>query len=508
MCRGLQLSQTKDMGDILIALRTSIGLTLGSSRLSWMVVALSGLVVLAVGARLIDGTPIAQDAAQNLQMAINLDHHGVVSLDETAPFAPTMYREPLPIATGATVVWAMDRALGAGPASEYFSGERVRLAKLENLAWLMLLWAAAIAATRFFDGSWGWSIAAGLLAARPFLSATSAEGVNNFYTELPAAALLVCSSLALALALRRGRALGYALAGVCWGCLALTKASALYVFLGTVLVLLLTSWRGGSIRLPRLGHTLLLALAGAAVVLPWMGRNWVHFDEPQISERGGLAVYTRALMNDMSPEEYRGSFYVWARPVLQPYVGALLGYGARDLRLGGRLQRLEGGSGNEVDEHDREAEITGRTADAITFYRRGRAERERLTQLYERSGLPHPDVLSDRQLAHQGLAMIEHAPLRDLAVSLPALWHSALWTFPVLLMAVVYALRIGSEGALFFALPSLALLTFFALLTPSELRPAIISVPIAVVSLAGMAEALWRRWRRRRQADRGSGNPG
>jgi hypothetical protein len=213
-------------------------------------------------------------------------------------------------------------------------------------------------------------------------------------------------------------------------------------------------------------------------------------------------------MNDMSPEEYRGSFYVWARPVLQPYVGALLGFGARDLHLGGRLQRFEGGTDNEVDEHDREAEIAGRTADAITFYRRGRAERERLTQLYERSGSPHPGVLSDRQLLHQGLAMIEHAPLRDLALVLPALWSSALWTFPVLLVAVVYALRIGSERALFFALPSLALLAFVALLTPSQPRFAIVAMPIAVVSLAWMAEAFWRRRRRPRRADQVSGNPG
>lgn len=489
---------------MIVAPRTSTELSLSSSRLWLMVTALSGVVVLAAGARLIDGTAISEDAAQNLQMAVNLDHHGVMSLDEAAPFTPTMYREPLPIATGAAVVWAMDRVLGVGHASQYFSGERVRLAKLTNLAWLMLLWAGAITATRYFVGSWGWSIAAGLLAARPFLSATSAEGVNNFYTELPAAALLLWSSFALAVAVQRGRALGYALAGICWGCLALTKAVGLYVFLGVVLVLLLTSWRGRSIQLPRLRHAQLLALAGAAVVLPWMGRNWVDFNEPQISERGGLAVYTRALMNDMSPVEYRGSFYVWARPVLQPYVGAWLGYAPRDLGFGGRLQRLAGAVGNEVDEHDRAAESAGRTADTITFYRRGRAERERLTQLYEHSGLPHPDVLSDRQLAHQGLAMIERAPLKDLALALPELWRSALWTFPVLALAVVYALRIGSERIAFFALPTLALLTFFALLTPSEMRPSIIAVPIALISLAVMTEALWRH---RRHAGRGSGNP-
>ena len=71
-------------------------------------------------------------------------------------------------------------------------------------------------------------------------------------------------------------------------------------------------------------------------------------------------------MNDMSPVEYRGSFYVWARPVLQPYVGAWLGYAPRDLGFGGRLQRLAGAVGNEVDEHDRAAESAGRTADTIT----------------------------------------------------------------------------------------------------------------------------------------------
>src|ERR1700735_5187655 len=109
--------------------------------------ALIVIVCLGLGAAAlhsINGTAIEKDAGQNLQMGLDLCHAGVMSLDEAAPYGPSMYREPLPVATTAAVICIADEFLGPADSPLYFSGERAKLVKYQNVAWLVLLWIGGV----------------------------------------------------------------------------------------------------------------------------------------------------------------------------------------------------------------------------------------------------------------------------------------------------------------------------------------------------------------------------
>jgi hypothetical protein len=456
-----------------------------------LLVAIGAAAVVLVAARDIDGSAVTKDAAQNLQLAINVAHHNVVSLSDKPPYEPSMYREPLPIGFSAMAVGMLDRIKGQAAASEYFAGERVQWVKYQNVGWLLLLWGAVFATIAWFTNSFYLSLLGGFLAAKPFLSTTEIAGVNNLYTELPATALLAIACLVLVMAAQRRKASLFIAAGLLFGLSALAKGAILYVFACLMPVLLVMPAGEGARRRERFAHTAIIVAAFAVTVLPWIGRNVYLFGQAQLSERGGLALYTRGLMNQMSPVEYRGTFYVWARPSLQPIMGSLLGFTPADLQLGGKLQRLSYGSESDVNDRDAVAERDAKPADAITDFRRGRAERKRLTRLYEGEGMPYPDVAADKMLAEEGLTMVREHPWADAKMALPLLWRSAVLLFPALAVGLGYSLWARRPGLALYLVPGFAYLAFYALATPFEPRPALLAYPCGVVAVLAMIHALW-----------------
>jgi hypothetical protein len=444
-----------------------------------------------VAARGIGGSAVTKDAAQNLQMAINVAHHHIMSLSDKPPYEPSMYREPLPIGFDAAAVAVLDRFKGQAAASEYFAGERVQWVKYQNVGWLLLLSGAVFATLAGFTESFYLSLLGGVLAAKPFLSSANVAGVDNLYTELPATALLAIACLTLVVAAERRKATLFVAAGLLFGLSALAKGATLYVFACLIPVLLVMRLSEGAGPRERLAHTAILAAAFAITVLPWIGRNVYIFGQAQLSERGGLALYTRALMNEMSPEEYRGTFYVWAPPSLQPRIGSWLGFTPGDLRLGGKLQRLSYESESDANDRDAVAERDAKPADAITDYRRGRAERKRLTRLYESEGVLYPDVAADKTLAQEGLRMVGDHPLDDAQMAVPLLWRSAALLFPALAIGIGYSLRSRHTGLTLYLLPGFAYLAFYALATPFEPRPAFLAYPSGVVAVLAMIHELW-----------------
>jgi hypothetical protein len=477
--------------------------------LQWVIAAIITVALGAVAFVLTNGASVDDDAAQNLQMAINVSHYGIMSMDENPPYHRTMYREPLPVATGAATVQIVDHFLGKADAARYFSGDRAKYIKYQNILWVILLWAAVLAATRWFTGSFWFSVGAGLLAAKPFLNGVTADGVNNLYTELPAAVLMICASFSLAFAVARARTWPMAIAGLCFGLLTLTKAATLYVFVGLVLVLLFSYARGEAQpgRRRRFAHIIVLVGTFAIFAAPWIARNFQAFGRPVMSDRGGFVLYNRALMNQVTPIEYRGSFYVWARPLLQPYVGSILGFSPRDVGLGGRLERLGGGvPGTAVYDHGRAAESAGRPEDTISFYHRARAERIRLEREFGRNHEPFPDVSADGMLQRKGMSLIKADVWANLAMVVPLLWRSAPLIFPALAFALGYGMWVKRYTLALFILPAFATLSFYALATQFEPRPASIAHATAVVSIVTMLHAgwLWLRHGRRMAAPAGS----
>lgn len=472
------------------------------SPLQWAAAAIVTVALGAVAFVLIDGASIDLDAGQNLQMAINVGHHGIMSMDAKPPYNRTMYREPLPVATGAAAVQIVDHFLGTADSASYFSGDRAKYIKYQNILWVILLWSAALASTRWFTGSFWFSVGAGLLAVKPFLNGVTADGVNNLYTELPATALMVCASFSLAVAVARARMWPMAAAGLCFGILTLIKAATLYVFAGLVLLLLFSYARGATQpgRGRRFSHLCVLVGTFAILVAPWIARNFQAFGRPAISDRGGFVLYSRALMDQVTPLEYRGTFYVWARPALQPYVGSMLGFSPRDLDPGGRLERLAGGvPGTAVYDHGREAEIAGRPEMTISFYHRARAERIRLVRELTRNHDPIPDVSADGMLQRKGMLLIKSDVWANLAMVVPLLWRSAPLTFPAMAFALGYCLWARRHALALFILPAFATLSFYALATQFEPRPASIAHATAVVGIVTLFHALWLWFHNRRR---------
>ncbi len=439
------------------------------------------VIVFVIGLVQIDARPVTKDAAQNLRMAVNLAHHGVISLDPVPPFRPSMYREPLPIWVTAAAVHVLDAVSGLAELPAYDRAPRIRALKFLNLIWIELLFAALCVALYGFTASVPLSLLVALAAIGPFLSASAIDGVNGLYTELPAAALLAASSALLALAVRRPTLRICLTVGAGFACLTLTKAAFLYVCVLMMGVVLLAGLKARvplrAWTRPALGMVMFTLLIGT-----WMMRNGVEFGRWQISERGGLAVYNRALLTEMTFDEYRGSFYAWARPSIQPLMGRMLGYGPSDLVKGGRLQRINDDIEGGFSQEDLVAETEGVPGRAITFYRRARAERVALANGFERAGSPDPMLAADAVLQQRGMSLIEAHPFRNLALIVPFLWRSAPLSFPLLLIVLVLAWMRRRPDMGVFVLPALAAIGFSASITYFFPRFERVSHPIAIAA--------------------------
>jgi hypothetical protein len=468
-----------------------------------LVVAVTALILCGFWLSQISDAAIQYDGSQNLQMAINLDRAGVMSLDSSAPFSPSMYREPLPVWTTAVAVRIVDGLLGPADNDDYFQGDRARYIKYQNIFWLLLLSAGTFVACRYFTSfNYASLLAVVLLNVRLPMTPSGPEalGFDTLESELPAAALLICGSLFVALAVSRGRLWHGVAAGALFGLLALTKAAMLYVTAGLFLVLLCLLFTPPRLVLHGFGPRQLVAMiaACAAVVVPWTYRNYETFGSLQIAQRGGIITYLRAVKNQMTAEEYLGSFYAWA-PGLPGPIGAVLGYSEADLEEGGRLQRLNRSETSSFAERDLAAERAGDPDAAISYYRKARATRVKLERELAAQGVASPGVEADRILLDEAIAMILSHPVRHVVMMIPFIWRGALTTFVVLLACLIYALCVRRAETLLFVLPSFGTLSFYALLTHFIARYSVPVVPVAIVAGLILAAAAWQlRFRRSR----------
>ena len=466
----------------------SAGSTQTAHRLSMLLI-FSFLVVL--WASQVSGTAVDTDAAANVRMAVNLRHNGVISLDAASPHDPSMYREPLPVFVISISVAAVDAIMGPAPAQEYLSGKRVRALKYQNVVWMALLSVAVLLSVHAFTGSHYLALLAVVLTSKALPLMPSGLGVrglrlDDLFTELDAAALLTCGSLLIAVGLRHRRLALLVAAGVVFGLLALVKASFLYIFIGLVATLpilhaILQRDRG---RIRTMVEVGVLSLAFAGVVSPWMVRNQINFGEFQISERGGLILYTRAIKDSMTADEYRASFYYWAPRELRSAVGHMLGLGRADFQEAGRYRRLNSANGSDFHARDMTAEESGRPDEAISFFRQARAERVHLARELGRAGSQNALGEADDVLMQRAIAMIRGSPGRHLALTMPFLWRGAFIPFPVLLLGLSVAVWARRPDLLAYLLPSLGAVMFHALATHYIPRFSLPMVPVCIVAAA------------------------
>lgn len=445
-----------------------------------------GVCLLAFWALRITGAPIDKDAGQNLQLAINLAHHGIVSEDGAAPYRPSMVREPLPVFITAGLIRIGDAIRGRPDSDKaYFAGERAKLLKFQNLFWMGVLIASLFAVVRQFTGSYWAACAAVVLLHWSLLEPNNVRYmVDSLYTEAPAAALLMLGSWLLVRALFQQHWPTLVVAGVVFGLLALVKAVFLYVFAGVMLVAAATvalGWIPGR-KAIGLFKLLVLVLVFAATVTPWMARNQRQMALFAITERGGEVLYTRALKDRMSAVEIRGAWGYWARWPVSGALRRLFGFTPQDFEAGGRLQHLNRSADTSFADSDLAATVAGRPDLAVSYYRQATAERARLRLVYQQQGRSDYEIQAGRELQDKALKMIVERPVRHLAMTPLFLWRGAFFTFPILMLALIFAFRRRQFEQVLFLVPTLGIVLFYGLFSHYIPRYSLPMIPMTVLA--------------------------
>lgn len=465
------------------------------SKSQWGILAIAAALLIAFWTSRITDGPIVLDAAENLQLTLNLERHGIISMSETAPILPSMFREPAPVFFGMLAVRAGDAVLGRADTGEYYHGQRARWLKYQNIPWMALLSATVFMLGQELGLAFLPSLICVLLSNLLLLETDIAYFMlDSFYTEAAAAALLSLGSLLLLKGVGRDGLIRIAVAGLCFGLLALVKAIFLYIIVALVIAIpCLSLWLRRSI-----GNSLLQAIVLGAmstlVVLPWMLRNYQDLGQFSIAQRGGEVLYDRAVADQMTRDEYVGSFYLFAPYPLNGALRRLLGYSNSDKEEGGRLQRINSLAlgPTSFSNRDVSAEVNARPQDALTYFHRAGAERVQLVNQLAAAGNPQPELTADRELQARALAMIVHHPFRHMALIPMYLWEGAFFSFPSLAFIVIYAFRYRKFELAVLVFPAFLSLLAYASFAHLEPRYGIPTYPIIICVLAALASQ--HRW--------------
>ena len=380
----------------------------------------------------IDGSSIKGDATQNLKLAYNLFHNSNFSINVRHPeLARTNFREPLPPAYTALYAKLVLPEHVTGNFEEWHNGQFTRLIKLGNLVWvftgLVGIWLLAWRQTRSHPAS---LVALGLSYAFFFHNPAV---INALYTELQTGVLMIWSALLLMKTLqtpRRGLAV---MTGLLIGALSLTKS--LFFVAGPMVLLLAVGlwwWRApvGSSRTALLQLAMPALMAFGLVVVPWMLRNQHEVGTTELSSgRAGYVMFKRALMDQMSDDEFRLGFDLYGPQLYKDAVaGTDLGIRLpQDMERGGRLQWLNPYR-SSFQAEDNRAIYAGRPDLSFTYYRKAAAVYQQTKRILAEGGHPQPDLTADQIMKRVAMqTMLEH-PVAHLKVSVLLFWRGFWWT--------------------------------------------------------------------------------
>ncbi len=428
-----------------------------------------GLLVLVLLVRLnvaiIGEDAQTRDAAQNVRFGYAFADDGTFS---TVRDDPTMYREPLPIAAIALQLRIDPRLADVTLRELSRDGPAIRALKQQNLLWAGLLLAGvALQTWRLSTRRRALLAGAAVVAVHAVFIETVAD---RMLSELPSAAFIVWAGLFAQQALSTRRLLPAVTLGALIGLAALTKASMLYIGLVYVLLLAVLLVLSGRRSLREVGvGALAVLVALSAVVGPWMARNAQNFGAASIADRGGLSLWYRAIYEQASPEELRGSWYEFTPLPLRPVAGAILGVAPED--LDGPLRRVARFHPDESEEQR-------------SFYSLARVDRVTLSEEYLEAGIETRDqarVLADQDLIRQGLEVLQRDPLLFLRTTPMFLWRGS---WPILAAPLVPQPLLGLINPA--AMGALLLVGVGSVLRRRPERFAVVGLPLGVVAFSAL----------------------
>lgn len=501
-------------------MKTGVGMSMPTASRPFQALGMLLLMILLLyaSAAKMNGREIRWDALENTVASYYLWTQGRISLDGESP---SYFREPLPIVVGAlhmavlTDIPKFDNVARWGgqqaedgrisqsnlryPAELLDNAEYRKQISQVNLLYLgtcfLALWWLAWLMTRTH-----WVGALAIFASWLFFY-YSYYYLYRPLSEYLASLFIILAAGILVLLVRNPRPAVAVLAGTLFGALALTKAATLYVALVAIpmAALMLALFRlAAPERALALGAAMLLALA--VTIAPWMLRNYHHFDDFAIAQRGGAVLLTRAMKNQMTADEFRGAFYVYA-PAEIKRIPAFRSYlhGEEAADRYARLFRNRPGDIEAIEAGDVDA--------ATSFFCKSRAW---CIKLGEGGELDGRDV--DRRAQKIALGMIKAEPAKHLLTTIPFAWRQ-IWSFgntnplqpgggsafavaanlisfAVFLALPLIALTRRRADWLAFSLFGFGLFWFHALLTHAIPRYSAPLIPLAVLSVLLLVHAV------------------
>ena len=471
----------------------------------------------------ISDDPIVGDGIQNLLIAVNVFKHNTFSLDTHDQPRPTNFREPLdPMLVALHLKLRVPEAANS-PFAEFRSGQYARTVKMSNLLWVFAGLTGIWALTLRLGGSNLLGLIATALTFQIFFHGSTY--IDTLYTELSTAALMIWATYGLLRSVQRQSLAWFFGSGVLMGLLALGKASFAYIGIVAVPLLmaaLLIARRPDRFALSKvIVWGLVMGLAFTLTLSPWLARNYVQFDNLRISERGGVILWGRANMNNMSNEEVLGLIHVQSPRLYRRAVdGTHLGAEPGDFERGGRWQRLNRYL-SSFWESDRRAAYEGDPDKAISFHYNLAAQYNQRVFQKRAQDHPYPDQAVGDEMKGEALSMLKARPWRHVAMTVPFLWHG-FWSFkkvevPFVSLetqdAINELLNLFAGVALFgvFAyglvrrhaqwvavtvLP-VGLMVFYAFLTHNIPRYSTPAHPLMLLALVLVVRSLWLRVRQR-----------
>ncbi len=372
---------------------------------------------------------IKGDAGQNLDIAAQIYQTGEFSMHMPSGLEPTNLREPLPILVTALYFMASGRQPDQLTFRNLRTGEPARFVKMHNLGWvfigLVTVWLLfnALTSTR-----WGGGLAAGITFIfffnNPYI-------VDSLYTELATSVLMLVVSGLMLLAYQRRNSLLWLATGLGMGLLCLTKSAFLYIALVAIVLMAAVMLVQRHERSRPLIAAGLMALGLVVTTAPWMIRNQIMFDSAQISSgRGGWVLYKRALLNQITPEEFRLAFTLFGPRSYQALVeDTSLALKPEDAKLRtGRMSRLFAGA-SEFSYDDMVAQAHGEPDRAISLYRKTSAMHNKLARELKQAGHPFPEMAADKQMQSMAMGMLAEHPLAHLKLTSLMFWRG-MWSLP------------------------------------------------------------------------------
>jgi len=386
----------------------------------WPLLVLFCLVMLLtlMSGEVISDRTIYGDGVGQLRAAYNLYAHNVFAEQLGGPPVPDNFIEPFPAFVNSLyfrlLAWRLQAPLDF---AQMHWGELVYLVKQIHLIWVfvgqMALALFLYAVTRKV-----WLAALAVLLAQVFFFGNY-RVVDTYYTELQGGVLLLLSSMALYFTVLRGSPWPALASGVLLALLALTKASFFYinlvVLLALVVGLMVLAVYQKRFTLKRVLFVWFIVLMGYLVVLgPWLARNYVLFNSPAISDRGGIVLYIRATKNQMNAEEVRGALYLYG-PRLYHRLGEWWPY-ARPLA-------------DELDPNHGAWMRVNRNRSPNSFFAQVRDELNVATSVPDATGRTKTLNEVAHDMNQRAIQSILSQPLKHVGMSFVFLWRG-MWDIP------------------------------------------------------------------------------